>query len=84
MEDEFDKKEKELLKLQAGWLPDSPQHAGVTADLEKLRRDRIRKLEDSQRDSQRKDKWRMFGLSQIIPLVALILAVIALMSNCQR
>lgn len=77
-EQELDEQEKRLLKDRSGYRPDSTQYAGYTAELNKLqrRRDQIRGTHE------RKDKWKMFGLSQIIPLIALGISIMALLRSC--
>jgi hypothetical protein len=79
-DEELDKRERQLLKDQAGWRPDSPQHAKVTAELNRIARERIKR---SQKD-QRMDKYKIFALSQVIPLIALCLSLVALTKSCNN
>jgi hypothetical protein len=48
-DEELDKRERQLLKDQAGWCPDSPQHAEVTAELNRIARERIKRSQKDQR-----------------------------------
>ena len=61
-----------LMKERSGVASHTEKYAAYTATIEK----NIRKL-------AWKDKWGMFGLSQIAPVIAIAISVVALVRSCE-
>ena len=79
-EKDLDEREKQLLKDRAGYKKDSSQYATLTAKINQL--ERAREKLNSAREG--KDKWKMFWISQIIPLIALAISIYALYKSSSK
>ena len=73
-EEDIYKRLDELKTEAAGFLEGSQRHQGRQVEIRKLER----KLEKLNKKNERGHDWRMFYLSQIIPLAAILISIVAL------